>query len=335
MEALSAAYTQSQKGKQASQLSAQNAGQESDLSAQNAGQAAAAVKALKGYIDPQGKYQPGTESAGQSASQQQELDQALKIVNDGGGTPGRKMNVKIGSTDVSEAQASPTAAYLKAGMGGSQVYNQGQKPLNDELDAVETIRGATTRNDAGSLGAARAGILSSNGFKRFNTPEAYASAPDSIQSKMDQILQVNGLPTFGKDPQGAGTLNADQIQNLNNFATDKIGSIRGRHEQLKALTTANYKLNPLANPQGDPGTALGAPLDARISQIEQSFKPMTPVPFKNGAGPMALPGAPQTPTPQQPPSDLDDIQGALQRKAQKALQQQSKQPQQGQAPQGQ
>lgn len=155
------------------------------------------------------------------------------------------------------------AAYQKA-MG---TYNKGTGDINTVADAVQTGVGALKANDASSLGQLRAAMLSANGFKRFNEPEALANAPDSVKSQVAGLLNKYGLDTDG------GNLSDIQRQNALKFFNGKAQELADKHGQLKAQALSQYGNSSYADPnhlqmlQG----SVGAPVDQRIGQIKDSL----------------------------------------------------------------
>lgn len=198
------------------------------------------------------------------------------------------LELNLGATGGVEAKQNPMTAYLKgdqtAYQSAANVYNKGQTKLSDEIDAVANIGDALKNNNAGAMGQLRAAMLKANGFSRFNEAEARQSMPDSAKSEVNGWLQKNNLPVFSFDANkdsavDKGVMNDAQKGIATQFAQGKLQQISARHNQLKSLASQNYKGSPMANPQRDIGSDLGAPLDQRLQQLGSSF-----VQSKQGGG---------------------------------------------------
>lgn len=201
----------------------------------------------------------------------QQTDKDVKTASDlsdaNGGRSVRVGDTSIGVDPMAQMAKTTQKNNIAAVTGLQKTYNAGSKGLQDTLDATQTGLNALQSNDASSLGQLRAAMLSANGFKRFNEPEALANAPDSTKSEVASLLNKYGLDTPG------GNLSDIQRQNAAKFFTGKLDEISQRHNVAKQQALGQYAQNPGSDPTRLPDlqNTLGAPLDAQISSTKQKL----------------------------------------------------------------
>lgn len=197
-----------------------------------------------------------------------DLATALQAAKDNSGK-----SVRVGEASVG---VDPNAALLKQskekqaqGLQQAQKqYQQESKPLTDTLNAVQTGLNALKNDDNTSLGQLRAAMLSSNGFKRFNEPEAMANAPDSVKSQITGLLNKAGLNT----PDGSN-LTDIQKNNALKFFNGKMDEIQNTHNTAKQNALQMYTQNPYADASQSESLqkSLGSPLDNQIQTVKSGL----------------------------------------------------------------
>lgn len=227
-----------------------------------------------------------------------DVQTATDLSDQNGGRSVRVGDTSIGVDPMAQMAKTTQKNNINAVTGLQKTYNSGSKGLQDTMDAVQTGLNALQSNDASSLGQLRAAMLSANGFKRFNEPEALANAPDSTKSQVASLLNKFGLDT----PDG--NLSDIQRQNAAKFFTGKLDEVGERHNTVKQQALGQYAQNPGADPSRLPElqSTLGAPIDAQIQSSKKKLQA-----FQQ----QALPGAPTQGGNQQAPGLVQQAGSAL------------------------
>ena len=234
-------------------------------------------KYLKGSVGDDGTYQPGVESAAQSASQQESLN-AAKGLSDQLGTDqaGHRYNVSVGSrgTDISEQQAfnpminkaleGDNAARMAAGkayMSGAGKLQESTQALSEGLDAVNDPSNKMSRGQA--LGTLTRGL----GLSRFpNKEEAAQLLPQSLQGMASEFENWAGDT---KNP-----MNPADVAAYNSFAKSLLVSNKQQHDVVKKNAVGLYQRSPFATPQGmQEMSQMGAPMDQEFNGLQQKYAP--------------------------------------------------------------
>lgn len=234
----------------------------------------------------------------QSGDLAKQLEAAQNAADENGGRSVRVGDVSVGVDPSAQLAKTQLQNSIKAVGGAQKTYNSGTKQLQDELDSVTTGLNALKSNDQSSLGQLRAAMLSANGFKRFNEPEALANAPDSVKSQVSSILNKYGLGTEG------GNLSDIQRGNAAKFFQGKLQELKDRHDTLKATALSQYAQNPGADPARltELQTTLGGPLDSQLGKISKGL---------NDFATTAVPNTNINPAPAQSPGIMQQGLAAL------------------------
>lgn len=279
------------------------------------------------------------------------------LVNEGGSY---SVNPENGSVNIG---GNP---YAKAaGKGAQQAQSfikgaQGQyKGINDQLDSSKSTLdnlnlGNSTGDKLALINEAKLSLAGSGGRAVGQMVSQLAGDPTMASDSQKAINWLNNTPNLP-------TLQPAQRDAIRESVFNRLPSIQQQHQQTSQQL---LQQGPYAAPQTDSAALVNtfsAPVNQKLdalTKMQQQYQTqrqqMQPQPnvsnpstananpttldrltsFFGGkkAAPQQQPQAqPQGQAPQQPPSDLDDINAALQKKAQAALkQQQTPQPGQGQ-----
>lgn len=199
-----------------------------------------------------------------------------------------------------------------------QSYTSETKELQDKLSAAKELSDSLNSSAPNTRAKVVQAYMGLQGFKRFNTPEAYALADPSVKEIIAQKMVKVGM-----DPSqifSNGAINDQQRKMFAKDALDAVGSFKDADQAAKQRAVQGYMGQTYANPEGAKAldSNLGGGYDARINDVTTKLQKHLPQQGPEGAAPAQAGGlvgllkgvlgggqAPQpqaAPAPQAPPS---------------------------------
>lgn len=182
-------------------------------------------------------------------------------------------NVKLGDTNLATTGESKLKQLndknqASAIKGVFDSYKGSAKPLEDKIDAANTMLGALKSNDQTSLGVIRSSQLKMMGLNRFNEAEGQAVAGNSYRNMVQSALSKIGIPETGD-----GALNDAQRNAAVKFAQNALNEAQDRHNAMKADALATYQASPDYDETKykELQSTLGQPTDQRLSKFRSEL----------------------------------------------------------------
>lgn len=156
-----------------------------------------------------------------------------------------------------------------------KTYNDRTKPLDERINSAKEMVDALNSNSPNAGAKVVQAYMGMQGFKRFNTPEAYRLADPSIKERMSALFTK-----FGVDPEKAlgGGLNEVQSKMFAKDAMDTLGSFKDEEQGAKDVALSGYKGQSFATPQGlnSLDSNLGGTYSKRASVLQDQLKKHIP-----------------------------------------------------------
>lgn len=166
-----------------------------------------------------------------------------------------------------------------------QSYTTETKELQDRLSAAKELSDSLDSSAPNTRAKVVQAYMGLQGFKRFNTPEAYALADPSVKEVIAQKMVKVGM-----DPSqifSNGALNDQQRKMFAKDALDAVGSFKDADNAAKQRAVQGYMGQTYSNPEGAKAldTNLGGGYDSRINDVTAKLQKHLPQQLPEGAAP--------------------------------------------------